>query len=135
AHGTGGAALAATLPDGPGLVVVPGACRPAPDLRAALAGKGWQVEEIGVYRTLPVDQSSVDAVLRLDWQAGRYDALVVTAASVAAAAAALLGPAGPVVAVGEASARAAVQAGFPRVTTAPSATASDLVATLAGFLN
>lgn len=133
--GTGGAALAAILPDGPGLVVVPGASHPAPTLRTALVRKGWQVEEIGVYRTLPVDESSFDERLRSDWQAGRYDALVVTAPSVAAAAAGLLGPTGPVLAVGEASAEAAVRVGFPRIATAPSAAASDLVATLAGFLD
>ena len=135
AQGTGGAALAATLPEGPGVIAVPGACHPAPALRTALAGRGWQVEEIGIYRTLPVDSSSIDPALRRDWQAGRYDALVVTAASVASAAATLLGTAGPVVAIGEASARAAAQAGFPRVATAPSAAACDLVAALAGFLN
>ncbi|MGC4154806.1 MAG: uroporphyrinogen-III synthase [Propionicimonas sp.] len=134
-HGTGGAALAATLPGGPGLVVVPGAWHPAPALRTALIGKGWKVEEIGIYQTLPVAPSSIDAALRQDWQTGRYDALVVTATSVASAAATLLGVTGPVVAIGEASARAAAQAGFPRVATAPSAAASDLVATLAGLLN
>ena len=135
AHGTGGAALAATLPDGPGLVVVPGACRPAPSLRAALTGNRWQVDEIGIYRTLPVDAAVVDARLRLDWQAGRYDALVVTAPSVATAAASLLGATGPVIAIGDASARAAAQAGFARVGRAPSAAAADLVAALTDFLD
>lgn len=135
ARGTGGAALAATLPEGPGLVVVPGACRPAPELRAALTGNRWQVDEIGIYRTPPVDAASVDAALRREWQAGGYDAMVVTSPSVAAAAATLLGPAGPAVAIGEASARAAAQAGFPRVVAAPSAAAADVVATLAAFLN
>lgn len=133
--GTGGAALAAVLPDGPGLVVVPGASRPAPALRTALVRKGWRVIELGVYQTLPVDESSIGPRLRSDWQAGRYGALVVTAPSVAMAAAALLGASGPVVAIGEASAAAAAQAGFQQVATAPSAAAFDLVATLTDSLN
>ncbi len=132
AVGTGGAALAQVFPPGRGRVAIPGAARQSPMLRAELAAKGWQVEEIPVYQTLPVEQ--VTDELRQRWLSGGYDALVVTSASVATAAAGLLGP-GPVVVVGPASAAAAVQAGLGPVHTAESATASDLVAALAGLLN
>lgn len=130
--GTGGAALAAVFPEGDGLVVVPGAVSPSPTLRTGLLRKGWRVEEIAVYRTLPV--AAVDPGVREQWRNGCYDALVVTSASVAAAAAALIGP-GPVVAVGRASALAAVREGFGPVQTAPSAEVSDVVGALATFLN
>lgn len=130
--GTGGAALAAVFPDGDGRVAIPGAAHQSPALRTGLTGKGWQVEEIAVYRTLPVEQ--VSAELRGRWRSGGYHALVVTSASVADAAAGLLGP-GPVVAVGQASATAAGSAGFRPVLTSPSAIASDLVGTLTELLN
>ena len=130
AEGIGGAALAEVFPDGPGRVVIPGAEALSAALPPALSARGWQVEHVGVYRTTAVDE--VPQELRARWRAGHYDALVATAASVARAAAALLGTtglgatglggAGRVVALGDASAEAA-RVGFTDVVIARDATA------------
>lgn len=132
-RGTGGAALAEVFPDGPGVVVVPGAVQQSPVLGRELIRRGWRVEPIGVYRTSPA--AAVPAGVRARWQAGGYDALVLTSASVAASAGTLLGPAGPAVTVGETCAAAAAEAGFREVWRASSSAARDVVGTLESFLN
>ena len=122
--GSGGAALARAFPEGPGSVLVPGAAEPAPDLADHLRARGWRVRAVPVYRTLAA--RSVDPAIAADWPG--FDVFVVTAPSVARAAAELLGvPGPPVVAIGPTSAAAAVAAGFAVVATAADATASGLV--------
>jgi uroporphyrinogen-III synthase len=135
AEGIGGAALAEVFPDGPGRAVIPGAEALSAALPPALSARGWQVEHVGVYRTTAVDE--VPQELRARWRAGHYDALVATAATVARAAAALLGTtglgatglggAGRVVALGAASAEAARESGFTDVVIARDATAEALL--------
>ncbi|MFT4297188.1 MAG: uroporphyrinogen-III synthase [Micropruina sp.] len=127
--GSGGADLAASFPDEPGRVLVPGAADPAPGLDAGLAARGLQVDRVAVYRTDAAD--SIDDAIRLGWPDG-FDAFVVTAPSVVRAAAELLGSPGPtVVALGETSAAAARDAGFTVAATAAEATPAGLVNALA----
>ena len=127
--GSGGADLAASFPDEPGRVLVPGAADPAAGLDAGLTARGFHVDRVAVYRTDPVE--SLDEEVRLGWPDG-FDAFVVTAPSVARAAAELLGrPGPPVVALGESSAAAARAAGFTVVATAAEATPAGLVNALA----
>lgn len=133
ADGTGGAALAAVFPDGPGTVLIPGAAEPSPQLPQLLRARGWEVESPVVYETLPVAETGPD--IARAWQEGEYLALVATSSSVARAAATLLGTGGDVVAVGEASASAAEQAGFVRVIRARTAVASDVVQALTRLVN
>lgn len=124
ASGSGGAALAAAFPDAPGTVLIPGVADPAPDLADHLRASGWRVTTVAVYRT--VAATSVDPTIAADWPT--YDAFVVTAPSVARAAADLLGVPGPsVVAIGATSAAAASALGFEVAAIATSATASGLV--------
>jgi hydroxymethylbilane synthase len=106
----GGAALVAAFAEGPGRVLLPGAAHPSTEPTAGLVAKGWDVRNVAVYRTvaLPLPDSIVQA-----WRGGRIDAFVVTAASVARAAAEACGLPGPrVVAIGTPSAAAAAQAGL-----------------------
>lgn len=131
--GTGGAALAAVFPDGPGTVVIPGPAEPSPELPTLLRARGWEVESPVVYETLPA--GDVGTGVSRAWHNGEYLALVATSSSVARAAAALLGTAGHVVAVGEASARAAEQARFATVTRARTAVAPDVVQALTRLVN
>ena len=127
--GSGGADLAATFPDEPGRVLVPGAADPAAGLDAGLTARGFQIDRVAVYRAEPVD--GLDEEIRLGCPDG-FDAFVVTAPSVVRAAAELLGrPGPPVVALGESSAAAARAAGFTVVATAAEATPSGLVNALA----
>lgn len=125
--GSGGAALAAAFPDGPGTVVVPGAAEPAPELAAHLHARGWNVTTVPVYRT--VGAASIDPGIAADWRAN--DVFVVTAPSVARAAAQLLGlPGPPVVAIGSTSAAAARELGFEVAATAATASPFGLVEAL-----
>lgn len=129
ASGSGGARLAAAFPTPAGRVLVPGAAEPAAGLDADLTAREFRVDRVAVYRTDPAE--SVDDEIRLGWPDG-FDAFVVTAPSVARAAADLLGASGPpVVALGETSAVAARDAGFTVVATAAEATPSGLVTALA----
>lgn len=124
ASGIGGAALAKVFPAGSGLVVIPGAETLSRALPPALTALGWRVEHVGVYRTTSV--SHVPEAIRSRWQSRHYDALIVTSASVARAAADLLGTTGRVVALGDPSAEAARQAGFTDVVIARDATAEAI---------
>lgn len=127
--GAGGTALASNWPPGTGRVLIPGAVESAQQLPQALRERGWEVVELGVYRTSPV--ASLPPQIVENWRAGCYDALVVTAGSVASSAAALLGASLPVVAVGERSAREAERLGFPRVIGARTPSGQDVVSALA----
>lgn len=126
--GAGGAALASNWPAGTGRVAIPGAVESAQQLPRALQARGWEVVQLGIYRTSPVaalPPSVVDT-----WRSGGYDALVVTAGSVAKSAASLLGATVPVVAVGERSARESERLGFPRVVGARTPSGHDVVSAL-----
>ena len=116
AYPGGGAALVESFPEGPGRIVLPGAEDASAEPAAGLAAKGWQVQAVPVYRTVPqaVPESVVDT-----WQRGGFDAFVVTAGSVAAAAASACGIPGPaVVAIGDSSAAAARAVGLAVAQTA-----------------
>lgn len=127
-EGVGAQALAADWPPGIGRVAIPGSFTSADTLHQVLTGAGWQVRRVGIYRTAPV--SSVPADVTARWRAGDYDAIIVTAGSVATAAASLLGPDLPVVAIGSPSAVAASRAGFHPVVIARTVQPADILAAL-----
>lgn len=62
----------------------------APTLAQGLSQLGWQVDAIATYTTAPLPQ--LPAHLKTQWQAGAWDAVVVTAGSSAQALLQLLGP-------------------------------------------
>lgn len=110
AYPGGGAALVEEFTTGTGRVLLPGAEESSVQPASGLAAKGWQVLPVPVYRTVPqaIPSSVVDT-----WQQGGFDAFVVTAGSIAAAAVAACGVPGPVVvAIGEPSAVASRTAGL-----------------------
>ena len=122
----GGAALVAAFPQGPGRILLPGAAEPSEQPAKGLAELGWTVRRVPVYRTVPAE---VPADVIADWRAGRFDAFVVTAGSVARAAVDAAGLPGPVVvAIGTPSARAAEQAGLVVAGIAERPDAQSLVA-------
>jgi len=104
-------ALVAALPDGPGLVLVPGSALASPRLVEGLHDKGWDVAPVATYTT--VTRPVLPGELAEGW-AG-FDAVVVTAGSTARAVLDLLGPppAGVrVIAFGRPSAAAASALGW-----------------------
>jgi len=127
--GAGGAALASNWPAGTGRVAIPGAVASAQQLPRALRARGWEVVEVGIYRTSPV--ASLPSSVVATWRDGGYDALVVTAGSVARSASGLLGTGVPVVAVGERSARESERLGFGPVVVARTPSGHDVVSALA----
>lgn len=62
----------------------------APTLAQGLSRLGWQVDAVATYTTEPLPQ--LPAHLKTQWQAGAWDAVVVTAGSSAQALLQLLGP-------------------------------------------
>lgn len=62
----------------------------APTLARGLSQLGWQVDAVATYTTVPLPQ--LPAHLKTQWQAGAWDAVVVTAGSSAQALLQLLGP-------------------------------------------
>ena len=62
----------------------------APTLAQGLSQLGWQVDAVATYTTTPLPQ--LPAHLKTQWQAGTWDAVVVTAGSSAQALLQLLGP-------------------------------------------
>lgn len=131
--GEGGAALAAVWPRGTGRVLIPGAQASARTLPARLADKGWDVTTVAVYRTVPRREVPPEIAGRS--VTGTYLALVVTAGSVADAAASLVSVSMPVVAIGEPSAVAARRAGFRRVELARSSSAADVLAAVVSLVD
>ena len=76
-------------------VATPTICLPqsqlaAPTLAQGLSQLGWQVDAVAAYTTVPLPQ--LPAHLKTQWQAGAWDAVVVTAGSSAQALLQLLGP-------------------------------------------
>lgn len=110
AYPGGGAALVDSFSPGPGRILLPGAEESSAQPAAGLVAQGWQVEPIAVYRTVP---QAIPAAVVDTWRDGGFDAFVVTAGSVAAAAVAACGVPGPaVVAIGESAAAASRTAGL-----------------------
>ncbi|HEY3410559.1 MAG TPA: uroporphyrinogen-III synthase [Propionicimonas sp.] len=104
----GGAALVSAFPRGPGHILLPGAEQSSPEPAAGLRSLGWTVRLVPVYRTVVAPQPP-DVLM--DW--ADFDALVVTAGSVARAAFEAAGLPGPkVVAIGASAADAARAVGY-----------------------
>lgn len=127
------AALGHALGDGPGTVLAPGSALAEPTLADGLAARGWTVRRVATYTTeaLPAAPASLVA----DWPA--YDAVVLTAGSVARAVRSLLGPpAGHtrVVALGRPSADAARAAGLEVHAVATTPDADGVLAALIAAL-
>lgn len=83
---TPAAASTATTPT----ICLPQSQLAAPTLAQGLSQLGWQVDAVATYTTVPLTQ--LPAHLKTQWQAGAWDAVVVTAGSSAQALLQLLGP-------------------------------------------
>ena len=83
---TTAAASPATTPT----ICLPQSQLAAPTLAQGLSQLGWQVDAVATYTTAPLTQ--LPAHLKTQWQAGAWDAVVVTAGSSAQALLQLLGP-------------------------------------------
>lgn len=83
---TTAAASTATTPT----ICLPQSQLAAPTLAQGLSQLGWQVDAVAAYTTAPLTQ--LPAHLKTQWQAGAWDAVVVTAGSSAQALLQLLGP-------------------------------------------
>ena len=83
---TTAAASTATTPT----ICLPQSQLAAPTLAQGLSQLGWQVDAVAAYTTVPLPQ--LPAHLKTQWQAGAWDAVVVTAGSSAQALLQLLGP-------------------------------------------
>nr|WP_269779263.1 uroporphyrinogen-III synthase [Propioniciclava soli] len=127
------AALVGALPEGPGTVLTPGSQLAAPTLADGLSARGWRVHRVATYTTRPLPAAPAELVEA--WPT--YDAVVLTAGSVARAVADLLGePSGHtrVVTLGAPSAAAARAAGLPVHATAASPDADGVLAALVDAL-
>lgn len=80
----------ATAPVAPPTICLPQSQLAAPTLAQGLSQLGWQVDAVATYTTEPLPQPP--AHLKTQWQAGAWDAVVVTAGSSAQALLQLLGP-------------------------------------------
>ena len=87
---TTAAASTATTPTTPATICLPQSQLAAPTLAQGLSQLGWQVDAVATYTTAPLPQ--LPAHLKTQWQAGAWDAVVVTAGSSAQALLQLLGP-------------------------------------------
>ena len=87
---TTAAASTATTPTTPPTICLPQSQLAAPTLAQGLSQLGWQVDAVATYTTVPLPQ--LPAHLKTQWQAGAWDAVVVTAGSSAQALLQLLGP-------------------------------------------
>lgn len=77
-------------PTGQATICLPQSQLAAPTLAQGLSQLGWQVDAVATYTTAPLTQ--LPAHLKTQWQAGAWDAVVVTAGSSAQALLQLLGP-------------------------------------------
>lgn len=87
---TTAAVSTATTPTTPATICLPQSQLAAPTLAQGLSQLGWQVDAVATYTTAPLPQ--LPAHLKTQWQAGAWDAVVVTAGSSAQALLQLLGP-------------------------------------------
>lgn len=83
-------ASTATTPTTPATICLPQSQLAAPTLAQGLNQLGWQLDAVATYTTKPLPQ--LPAHLKTQWQAGAWDAVVVTAGSSAQALLQLLGP-------------------------------------------
>ena len=123
--------LAALFPSGSGRVLIPGSGLAKPDLADALRAKGWTVRSVATYTTKPLD--AAPPALAEAWARGDFDAVVLTAGSVADGVRTLLGtpPAHTkVVAFGRPSATAAAECGLTVDAVAATQDGPGLVAAL-----
>ena len=81
---------AVTMSAAPATICLPQSQLAAPTLAQGLSQLGWQVDAVATYTTAPLTQ--LPAHLKTQWQAGAWDAVVVTAGSSAQALLQLLGP-------------------------------------------
>lgn len=81
---------AVTMPAAPATICLPQSQLAAPTLAQGLSQLGWQVDAVATYTTVPLPQ--LPTHLKTQWQAGAWDAVVVTAGSSAQALLQLLGP-------------------------------------------
>ena len=79
-----------TTPTTPPTICLPQSQLAAPTLAQGLSQLGWQVDAVATYTTEPLPQLAPH--LKTQWQAGAWDAVVVTAGSSAQALLQLLGP-------------------------------------------
>lgn len=79
-----------TGPTGQATICLPQSQLAAPTLAQGLSQLGWQVDTVATYTTAPLAQ--LPAHFKTQWQAGAWDAVVVTAGSNAQALLQLLGP-------------------------------------------
>lgn len=87
---TPAAASTATTPTTPPTICLPQSQLAAPTLAQGLNRLGWQVDAVAAYTTKSLPQLAPH--LKTQWQAGAWDAVVVTAGSSAQALLQLLGP-------------------------------------------
>jgi uroporphyrinogen-III synthase len=121
-----------------GAVLFPASAGARPTLPAALRAKGWAVDEVVAYRTVPVPQPSADVVAQLE----RADAVTFASPSAVEAYVSLRSagrderlPVPAVVAcIGPVTARAARRAGLDVAAVASDASATGLVDALAAVL-
>lgn len=83
-------ASTATTPTTSPTICLPQSQLAAPTLAQGLSQLGWQVDAVATYTTKPLPQLAPH--LKTQWQAGAWDAVVVTAGSSAQALLQLLGP-------------------------------------------
>ena len=116
-------------------VLVPRGDLAAPTLATGLRARGWTVEEIVAYRTVPGPQP--DDATRADWSDGRIGAVVLTSGSSARNLTELLGPPPPgtlVVCLGPSTAAVAERIGLDVAAVATEQTPTGLVAALVAAL-
>lgn len=87
---TPAAVSTATTPTTPATICLPQSQLAAPTLAQGLNQLGWQVDAVATYTTKSLPQLAPH--LKTQWQAGAWDAVVVTAGSSAQALLQLLGP-------------------------------------------
>ncbi|HEY5554414.1 MAG TPA: uroporphyrinogen-III synthase, partial [Cellulomonas sp.] len=112
-------------------VLVPRGDLAAPTLATGLRARGWTVDEIVAYHTVPGPQP--DDTTRADWSDGRIGAVVLTSGSSARNLTELLGPPPPgtlVVCLGPSTAAVAAQIGLDVAAVATEQTPTGLVAAL-----
>ncbi len=137
AEDASGAGLAAAMPtpagDGAsGRVLYPRAADARRALPDGLAAKGWVVDEVEAYRTVPVPPQDLPA--RALAAARGATAIVVAAPSAVTAAAAAIGlPCPPVVCIGPTTADAARSAGLVVAAVAARPTPDEIVRALSGW--
>ncbi len=125
----GGAALVGAIGVGTGVVVLPGAARPSAEPAAGLATNGWIVRPVGVYETI---ENDLGAEIAPAWVS--VDAAILTAGSVARAAARLGIPGPPVITIGAPTAEAARAAGLSVIAVAATPDTGGLVDAVLGAL-